>query len=108
MRQSTINEYSQVENTLLPIVKCSFDQSTQVFTLRLTPLNEYSYQKAKDFIESISLEYIISQENSKKDKLHFHSVIWTNLDDEQLREFIRDFIKLYSTEEEIKKKGFFK
>jgi len=79
---------------LLPIVKVPKVEST-FYALRLTPLGAYQLEEVKKFMEEFTDTYVVSEENSKNGKLHYHSVICTEMDEDDLRECVRDFLKLY-------------
>lgn len=90
-----MNELLQEMNVVIPILQRENVQST-AFALRLTPHDKYGDAEIKAFLTPF--EYIYVNEVSKKKKPHSHIVLFTELDEDALREKIREFLKLYFTE----------
>jgi len=80
---------------LSPILIVDRVESTP-YALRLTPQGKYDIDQIKDvlFINTIT-DYIISKEESKKGVIHFHAVLWTVLNEKDLRNEIGIFLKKY-------------
>jgi len=76
----------------LPIIDAVNIKSTW-YALRMTPLGKYTGIELREFIQTITDTFVFTKEMSKKDKEHYHCVINTELDDEELREKIRTFLK---------------
>lgn len=84
------------EGALLPIIKPQEVESS-FFMLRLTPFGRYNIEDVEAFIKTLSGNYVISKEFSKKDKEHYHILVATDKCEEDIRELIRDFLKIHFT-----------
>lgn len=85
---------------LIPILKAEKEESTEgsFFCARFTPLGKYELEILKNFVETITTEYVISRELSKKDKEHFHVLLHTEKYEFDLRDSIRAFLKIHFPE----------
>jgi len=78
--------------SLIPILKTGKVEST--YALRVTPLDKYDLPQLKMFLETFN-DYIMCEETSKKNKKHYHAVIFTNLYEDDVRKKIREFLSIY-------------
>lgn len=77
----------------LPLIDAVDVESTLWYALRMSPLGRYNEQTLENFIKSFTDTYVFVKEISKKDKEHYHCVINTKLEEFDLREKIRQFLK---------------
>lgn len=80
---------------LIPILKV--DRVNCTYAIRLSPLEKYSINEVKGFLEQFD-DYIIIKEESKKRKEHYHAIVFSKLFEEEVREKIRCFLQIYFTE----------
>lgn len=76
----------------LPIIDVPEDKSIW-YALRMTPLGKYTSVQLEEFIKGLTNTYVFSQELSKKEKEHYHCVLNVELDDFELRERVREFLR---------------
>jgi len=76
--QSPILTHNKVESTC--------------YALRLTPLDKYGVEEIDKFLQGNSSDWIHSLELSKGGKPHYHIVMWSDKDEETVRQSIRDFL----------------
>lgn len=91
--QTNVKDYV---NAVLPIIQRETLESTTAFALRLTPMGRYSDREIQTFLAPF--EYVYVNEVSKKKKDHSHIVLFTHHTEEDLRQLIRDFLKIYFPE----------
>lgn len=102
------DHFERDPGTLLPIVKSRKYSSTDMYsyTLRLTPYEFWTSSQETEFLDSISYEgcWFRGSEKSKKSKDHSHSFIVSEIAEEDLREKVREFLRIHMGDE-IKRKG---
>lgn len=81
-------------DSLLPIIKSPEVESTW-YCLRLAPLGKYGTDEVVEFLNLLSDSWIMGKEHSEKEKLHFHIAILCSKDEDELRECVRVFLKVY-------------
>ena len=79
---------------LLPIVKVPKVEST-FYALRMTPLGAYTVEQLQQWLNELTDTYVLSEEVSKGDKLHYHIVLNVQFDEDDLREHVREYLKKY-------------
>lgn len=79
---------------LIPILKVERVECT--YALRLSPLGQYTFNELKGFLETFD-DYIYVREESKKQKEHYHVVVFSKLFEEEVRDRIRVFLQIYFT-----------
>lgn len=93
-KQQTIQDVLEVK-TLIPILKSSRVEST--YALRLTPMEKYNIDNIKEFLNGFD-DYVFSEEVSKKHKTHYHVVLFTKMNEDEVRDKIRQFLGKYFIE----------
>lgn len=82
-------------NRLSPILIVDRVESTP-YALRLTPQGKYDIDQIKEVLFNHTVtDYVISKEESKQGVVHFHAVLWTVLNEKDLRTEIGIFLKKY-------------
>lgn len=81
----------EVSRALLPIIKPK-ELKSNPYMLRLSPLGVYEKKEIFVFLKEIDAQWVMSTESSSKDKLHYHIVLATELEEEEMREHIRVFL----------------
>lgn len=100
MGEAGIENYydKEMEGCLLPIINTPELKSTTpwyVYMLRMTPDGKYSRGHLEAYIDNLSQRrYVCAMENSKKSKIHFHITIVSHLEEEEIRDAIREFLKV--------------
>lgn len=87
---STLGRYVKRQ---LPLIDAVDVESTTWYALRMTPMEQYTEEILINFIMRYAHTYIMVSEISSKEKLHYHIVLQSSLDEEELREQIRHFLK---------------
>lgn len=82
------------EGPLLPIIKARKVESTS-YVLRMTPFGNYDIKVLSKFLSEMTNDYVVSKEVSKNDKEHFHAFFSVELYEDEVREKIREFLKVY-------------
>lgn len=77
----------------LPLIDVVDDKSTW-FALRMTPYDKYTGIELEAFIKTFSDTYVFTQEVSSKQKEHYHCVVNTKLEEFDLREKIREYLRI--------------
>lgn len=98
---SKIEEFFDKKKTtegLLPIINPLNVECTQLYMLRLTPQGKYDRTELESWLGSITDNWVCAKENSKKLVEHFHCTIYDDLEEDQLREKIRIFLKKHFTD----------
>lgn len=97
MSKVSINEPLSVTNYVsIPILKRKKEESS-VYALRLTPLGQYGLTELQNLCKTFD-DYIFIREESKAKKEHYHAVIWATEYEDEVRNRIRDFLKLHFPE----------
>lgn len=86
----------EILRPLIPILKVGRVECS--YALRLTPTGKYTFYDTQEFLRKEFDDYIIVKEESKKLKEHFHAILFTKMYEEEVREKVRTFLKLYFTE----------
>lgn len=89
---TTIKEFV---SPLVPILKDGRVECT--YALRMTPLGKYVFYDLQNFLKTFD-DYICAQEQSKKNKEHYHIILFTKMYEEEVREKIREFLNKYFTD----------
>lgn len=90
------NDLKKHMNAVLPIIPRDRLESTTAYALRLTPYDKYGDKEIMDMLRPF--DYVYVNELSKKKKPHSHIVLFTEYDEEKLREYVRVFLRKYFVE----------
>lgn len=92
-----------VSRALLPIIKPG-ELKSSLYMLRLTPFDKYTREDVKELMECHEAQWIMSNEYSKAGKNHFHVIFAVDIEYEDVRQHIRDFLSRYFPPE-LSKRG---
>lgn len=83
----------------LPIMNVEGVESTP-YALRLTPFDKYGDDQLLDFLgfRSFFQGYIMVKETSKKSKEHYHIVLWSHMNEDDVRQQVREFLEEFFPE----------
>lgn len=105
--QQRIDQIVKVRD-LLPIIDPTWVESTtKMYALRLTPFDKYTKDDILyDLLNTDKIQhYIATRETSKKDKEHFHLVLWSLESEKTLRAYVKEFLDRKMGEKKVLGEG---